>query len=226
MPSIFTPRGLQVRFNARESFSLIARVRSKCSAFRFLQLVEDFENYPSFVQLIVSVTCIALIRPEHFWILILAMPITRLVFTLIRNNGDWIVKPVFTFAIPFVRVYSVLCGRGLFIIPLSIWAYLKFGWTGLACYLFALIWGWGIEMELDSLLGKFSIEKYGRQLFSSELAFLQAYWYWADRCHISSQTFVSDEELDQGAWKESLCNFAQQYPSVVSRFILELEDYP
>ena len=219
MPSIYTPRGLQVRFNARESFSLIARVRSKCSAFRFLQLVEDFENYPSFAQLIVSVTCIALFRPGHFWILMLAMPITRLVFTLIRNSGDWIVKPVFTIAIPFVRVYSVLCGRGLFIIPLSIWAYLKSGWTGAACYLLASVLSWYIEMKLDFLLGKFSIEQYGRQLFSSELAFLQAYWYWADRCHISSQTFVSNEELDQGAWKESLAELAYSHPHLVSMFI-------
>ena len=146
--SIYTPRGLQVRIGVRYAFSFIARLRDLISPRKFLLRVEDFENYPSFMQVVFTFSFL-FCGFENKYLLLIFPLLCRHLFSFIKMRNDLITKFPFTLALPFVRLYTFLSGHGFFLVPILLLSYLRYDYLGAWYALATLYLGHNIDLHYD-----------------------------------------------------------------------------
>lgn len=220
--SIYTPRGLQVRVGVRYAFSFISRLRDFISSRKFLLRVEDFENYPSFIQVVFTFTLL-FCGFENKYLLLIFPTLFRSLFSFIKIRNDLITKFPFTLALPFVRLYSIISGYGFFLAPMLFLSYLRYGYLGSLFVLATLYLGHNIEMNYDDVFSRRTKKTYGKSIYGSELSFLQAYWFYASKFHIFRPFTISDDELISHKWRSAFLEYVYECPSAASQ--CQLTDY-
>ena len=138
-------------------------------------------------------------------------------------RNDLITKFPFTLALPFVRLYTFLSGHGFFLVPILLLSYLRYDYLGALFALATLYLGHNIELHYDDCFARRTLKTYGKSIFGSELSFLQAYWFYASKFHISRPVNISDGELVSRRWCSVFLKYAYDCPSAAS--MCQLTDY-
>jgi hypothetical protein len=116
-------------------------------------------------------------------------------------------------------IYSYLAGFGVLLLAVLVIGFTFSGWESVLAY-FVGLYGAGLvgyavewwEMKRVFRLG-------GVAITSSERNFVNAYRLHASRIGVTIDVDVSEAEMKEGEWRNTLHAFAAAYPEVVRRFI-------
>jgi len=106
----------------------------------------------------------------------------------------------------------------VFILFACIIGYFFSGVVGILSYFAAKLLGFFIWFISEGIYSKYAYKKYGRPFTGSERRFFQIYDFYAFKLGISSDTRLTEDEVNQQSWKESFNHLKKNWPRVVMRF--------
>jgi hypothetical protein len=211
-----TPRGLKIRLEIPHGFTLIERLRERdpsTDAFRVLKTVEGLETIPKFSTFAFGI--VALLVVPNYWYVLGALVLGSLAGKLLTMFG--------VFVPPLVLIctgLSWITGFGLFMLLGLAIAWIVRGWP------FAVSWFGGVvagyvarEFIVEPMRMKYYKNRVDYPLTSSEVNFINAYRFHANRLGVTMGVYVAEEEIESGNWIESLKDYATKYPQAVARFV-------
>ncbi|MDD5456432.1 MAG: hypothetical protein PHV30_05300 [Candidatus Margulisbacteria bacterium] len=215
--AIFTPRGLKIRLPVNEVFALISRLYPKVNAFEVLKTTEGMESIPSLITYIIGLIC--------FYLRLSIIEIGFYVF--FASIIGFLLTPVIYKISGLVRlgtVYSYISGFGLLLFTIIVSGFITVGWQGLAVFFLAKFLSEIIEMASEGIQTKLSNSKNNRILTGSEISFFNAYRLHAIRLGVTTDTYVSKDELIKESWLPVYEDLVKKWPKIVERFTND-EDY-
>ena len=119
-------------------------------------------------------------------------------------------------------VASYIHGYGLFLITVFVVGYICSGWQGVIAYFLGVAVA-GMVSSCVSIRHTSRVQQeLGIPFTTSEIGFLSAYRHLARRLRRSGDVSVGEDEIKSNRWKQSLNQFAHQWPEVVRRFTNEV----
>ena len=125
--SVYTNRGMKVRLDTAFIFALIGRLAPKHTAFTVFQYAEGIELSPSFFFWVAAMATLTF--SDSGLLLFLIPPLSATLQLLMKLARAY--TPLASVTMPFFRLYGILYGYGLFLVPLLVLAYAKMGFTGI-----------------------------------------------------------------------------------------------
>jgi hypothetical protein len=209
--SIYSPRGLKIRYDIPMSFSLIARLAPKYSAKDVLRLTEDIDTLPFAFGFFTGIVCF-LLQVELFTLFI-AVLIARVLGGQIIIRGLHL-PFVFSVGKIFNLVFSWLVLP--WVVP-AIIGYFLLGWSGLVVYFCGQFAGFIAEYVFNYRNGKRILLESGFAFTATELSFILAYRTLAVKAGVTTSIECDDEELEENYWSSAFEAYSTDYPHIAER---------
>ncbi|HNQ23005.1 MAG TPA: hypothetical protein PKK06_07920 [Phycisphaerae bacterium] len=217
---LMTPRGLKVRLELPWAFGLLARLwikNAKTDAFRVLKTCEAIEEAPEVLALVAGFVVVVWGEQLPVWTIPLALVLGRVAGILLTQLG-FIVVVRSTGLLFLAHIFSYVCGYGvLFVAEVPIVVYFR-SWVGAMWWVAGLILSEIVAFFVEHPFVSWHNRVIGQPFTSSEINFFIAYRLHAQRLGISQDLDVSDAEVEDGAWRSCLLDYATKYPKAVLRF--------
>ena len=208
------PRGVKFGLNAKQSFVLLARISDKVDPFNVLSMAESFWRLPGMFAAIVSAVLIYHGNPWLFGGLLLSSSLASYVF-LIKKC---IIRPIFTPILCLLKVYSLLTGYGLFVVGLSVFAYVRMGWVGIALYLGMNCVRIALDARLNQRVALDMIKNGTSYMIFEPYCFLLAFEYYARKFDRESSWTLQADTDDVAKAQIVFEELKSKWPMVVARF--------
>lgn len=144
--TIFTPRGLKIRVDTDEAFSLLAAIHPEVHPKFALECVEGLELYPRLAAATAAIaTCMLGLS---VWVAVATIGIVRLVAFFLSATGLLLVPGMVSIG----RLYSKISGFGLLVFIVGGAGFVADSWRGALLYVLGLYGSGAATLAIDVLV--------------------------------------------------------------------------
>lgn len=212
--SVYTNRGMKVRLDTAFVFALIGRLIPKYTAVTVFQYTEGIALSPSFFFWASAIITLCFSGSPLF--LLIVPPLCATLQLLMKLARAY--TPLARVMMPIFRFYALLYGRGLFLIPLLVFAYIRLGIAGIGILLCAGLLKATLCWSIENAYAKWWEKHFGRLLWGSEHSLIYAFQYLAHKLGVNARTNVSLQEKESKPMFDALARLIVDHPNVYAKF--------